>query len=137
MPPGGFPEGGQLIQAHGLRWRDGSDRDADTVYFDQQGNFVIRTGANSGAFGLPGGAMLRSGSGAPPATLGTNGDFYFDSSGGSAQNQWQKITGSWNLPTAGAAASAAPAGPAGGVLSGTFPNPILANLSITTGAFVA
>jgi hypothetical protein len=126
MPAGGFPEGGQLQQAHGLRWRDGSDREADTVYFDGQGNFVVRTGGAQGALSIPGGAMLRSGSGAPPVTLGTNGDYYFDSSGANLTNTFQKITGSWNLSAGNPLGSGAPGGPAAGVLSGSFPNPLFA-----------
>ena len=51
--------------------------------------------SRQGATGSSGGAVIHSGSGAPAASLGTNGDLYVRVDGGSGTVLYQKRAGSW------------------------------------------
>lgn len=75
------------------------------------------TAGTAGATG-PAGASMRSGTGAPPASLGANGDSYVD---GATGNVYTKSGGAWTQ-TAGASLRG-PAGPAGSGTGGTAFDP--------------
>jgi hypothetical protein len=78
----------------------------------EDGQYVIRQGAQFGGTDTIGASSWYDGSGAPSGGLGKNGDYYLDDSTGDV---YSKTSGSWDIVAniTGATGAVGPAGPAG------------------------
>lgn len=80
------------------------------------GTYTVVTG--------PAGHGIITGSGTPSPSAGTDGDYYIDNTDPTAKSFYgPKASGTWGT---GVPVTGHPTGPAGGDLSGTYPNPVVA-----------